>query len=612
MNDFNILFYSSPQPMWIYDTETLQILEVNDAAVKRYGYTREEFIGKSIKELRPPEDIVFLEQAIKNINISPGEVASNGEFRHRTRDNVILNVELITYPLTFNGRQARLVQTQNIDAQKAMQGKLQLTQSKLDKLLDSTSIGFFQLDNNLNFTYWNNAAEKLIGYTREYVIGKNIWEVFPDIMNSDFHVNLEKAIYERVNVEFTDYFWPLQKWFFTNAYPGEDGVLVHFRDVTHIKRSQEALLEKIDQLKEVSFLNSHYIRKPVASLLGLTSLIKENLIGAEEFKVVAEQIQVCSLELDEVIKKINRKVNDGENLSEVAFAMEEFSFKGLLEDIIREYQSRTPYHDLVLQNDENVMYYGNKQGIKIAIESLLENAIKYSPEYSHVTVTLKVINQNIVLAVQDFGIGMDARFVNRIFLSFTKKELVRELGEGLAKVAEVTRRHNGSIWVESRQDKGSTFSIRFPMSNLSAFKTGSVCDYQMLTDPGVEIKYIEDGHYLHIAWRGFHSLHSIKAGCFKVIEALTKHNCIMVLNDNTKVMGSWEDAVDWVGNEFFLIMEKGGLKYLAWVYSSSTFSRLAADLTIDSIKADIIIKTFEDITPATQWLEDMRRDCEKA
>ncbi|RYY34037.1 MAG: PAS domain-containing sensor histidine kinase [Sphingobacteriaceae bacterium] len=607
MNEFNTLFYLNPQPIWVYDIETLRILEVNDAAIKRYGYTRDEFIGKNIKELRPHEDVPHLENVLSNENRQPlFEVANYGEFRHRTNNGIIFHVEVISYVTTYNGRPARIVQTQNIDATKAIQGKLQLTQAKLDRLLDSTSIGFFQLDNNLNFTYWNNASEKLIGYTRDYVIGKNIWQVFPDIINSDFHTNIDKAVNERVNVEFTEYFWPIQKWFFSNAYPGEDGVLVHFRDVTHIKRSQEILLEKIDQLKEISFLNSHYIRKPVASLLGLTSLIKDEVIDAEEYREVAAQIQVCSLELDEVIKQINRKVKDGDNLSVLAYGMEEFSFKSLLKEVIADYSKTSLDHEIVLEDTYDVIYYGNMQGIRIAVECLLENAIKFSPGHNRIIITLDVINKNVVLAVQDFGIGINTSIVNKIFLGFAKKEMARELGEGLAKVAEVTRRHNGNIWVESKPGKGSTFSIRFPMSNLSAYKTGNICDYPAHTNPGLEIIYNKDAQYLRLNWRGFHSLHTVKAGCMRAIDALEKYHCHMILNDNTDVMGSWEDAVDWVSNEFFPAIEKAGLQYMAWVYSPSTFSRLSADLTIETIKANIVVKTFDNEEPAKHWLGEMR------
>ena len=339
MNNLDALFYQNPQPMWVYAINSLLILEVNEAAIKRYGYSREEFIGKSTRDLRPVEDIHLLEEILNSKE--PKDIYES-EFRHVTKSGTVFHVEIQAYDIVYNDVPAKLIQAQCIEAKKDIQGKLQLTESKLNRLLDSTTIGFYQLDPNGNITYWNNAAEKLLGYNREYVLGKNIWDVFPEAVHSDFYTYIEKASAHKVNVEFTEYFWPIQRWFFTNAYPGEDGILVHFRDVTHIKLAQEILLEKIEQLKEISFLNSHYIRKPVASLLGLTNLIKENVIRPEEFKEIAEQVQACSYELDDVIKTINKKVNDGDGLKELAFEMAEFCINDLLKDVICDYKNTHP------------------------------------------------------------------------------------------------------------------------------------------------------------------------------------------------------------------------------------------------------------------------------
>src|SRR5205823_9462452 len=57
---YQMLFESSPLPMWVYDAETLEFLNVNDAAIRHYGYTREEFLSMTIREIRPPEDVAAM------------------------------------------------------------------------------------------------------------------------------------------------------------------------------------------------------------------------------------------------------------------------------------------------------------------------------------------------------------------------------------------------------------------------------------------------------------------------------------------------------------------------------------------------------------------------
>ena len=64
---YRLLFDSNPHPMWIYDRETLAFLAVNDAAILSYGYSREEFLAKTIKDIRPPEDIPSLLEKVSEV-----------------------------------------------------------------------------------------------------------------------------------------------------------------------------------------------------------------------------------------------------------------------------------------------------------------------------------------------------------------------------------------------------------------------------------------------------------------------------------------------------------------------------------------------------------------
>ena len=597
MNSLNVLFYSAPQPMWIFNIANLRIVEVNASAVKHYGYTKEEFLSKTIKDLYPEDagnDLLY--------ELLSGEVIGR-EFTQYDKNGKPFDVGITSHRVSFNGEDSCLVVALHIKEKKALLDKINIMQTRLDKILESTSVGFFQTDNQSAITYWNNAAENMIGYNREYVLGKNLWDVFTEAKNSDFYYHFQDAVVQRINVEFTEYFWPVQKWFQVNAYPIADGLIVHFRDITANKLAEEKLLEKIEQLKEISFLNSHYIRKPVASLLGLTNLINEDLVTANEFKELAAQIKDCSLELDAIIRKVNNTVNADDHIAESQNdGMEEFSITELVKELIKKQQDIQATHKIILENENNLTCYGNKQSIGTAIKQLMKNAIKFSPDSTPVIISLKIIDQNLVIAVQDFGIGINRLLINKIFLSFTKKEIARELGTGLTKVSEIARKHNGSVWVESKPRKGSVFSIRFPFSNIAEFKKSGKTDFSPYKTPGVEIEYDEDQKYLTVDWKGFQSFHSIKTGCYKLLDCINKHHCQLILNDNTNVMGTWGDAVDWVANDYFPVIEKAGVQYIAWIYSASMFSRLSADLTIESTNGKIVTKTFDNKADGLEWL----------
>ncbi len=102
---YRLLFATCPLPMWVYDTSTLAILEVNEAAVTHYGYSREEFARLTLADIRPPEDVAALREATANVEHSHDGRA----WRHRKKDGSIITVEIKARSFNFAGRPARLV-----------------------------------------------------------------------------------------------------------------------------------------------------------------------------------------------------------------------------------------------------------------------------------------------------------------------------------------------------------------------------------------------------------------------------------------------------------------------------------------------------------------------
>ena len=105
---YRLLFSNNPLPAWVFDTQTLAFLEVNDAAIVHYGYSREEFFNMTIKEIRPEEDI----DALMQRRTQPGEsdtVIYNGYWRHLKKNGEIIYVDISSRHINFKGRIGRLV-----------------------------------------------------------------------------------------------------------------------------------------------------------------------------------------------------------------------------------------------------------------------------------------------------------------------------------------------------------------------------------------------------------------------------------------------------------------------------------------------------------------------
>src|SRR5581483_9660693 len=107
---FRLLFDNNPLPMWVYDVETLRFLEVNAAAVARYGWSRDEFLRMDLTQIRPDEDVARL-KATLSAAARPGAPLLHrygATWRHRLRDGALRDVEIVSHELAFAGRRASL------------------------------------------------------------------------------------------------------------------------------------------------------------------------------------------------------------------------------------------------------------------------------------------------------------------------------------------------------------------------------------------------------------------------------------------------------------------------------------------------------------------------
>ena len=114
------LFSENPQPMWVFDVESLRFLEVNDAAIDHYGYTREEFLAMRITDIRPPEEVPGL---LAEISTAAGLVHS-GARRHRTKDGRLIDVQATSHQIDFDGVNAALVAIQDVTDRNRLESQL--------------------------------------------------------------------------------------------------------------------------------------------------------------------------------------------------------------------------------------------------------------------------------------------------------------------------------------------------------------------------------------------------------------------------------------------------------------------------------------------------------
>ena len=130
---YSDLFHLSPLSMWVYDTETMKFLDVNQTALKHYGYSYDEFLGMTLEDLRPVEEIPHLKEAIQTSTES-GALFYEGVFVHQNKKGAYLNVEVKSNIILFKGKRAKVIVANDITERIAYFNTLEQQNKKLQEI----------------------------------------------------------------------------------------------------------------------------------------------------------------------------------------------------------------------------------------------------------------------------------------------------------------------------------------------------------------------------------------------------------------------------------------------------------------------------------------------
>ena len=182
---YRLLFDSNPHPMWVYDLETLRFVTVNGAAVEHYGYSEQQFLAMTIRDIRPVEDVGML---MNSVDQQQGPGKSFGVWRHCKRDGSIIEVEISSDRIEFKGRPARLVLAHDVTERRDIEAEIHETRNFLASIFDNIPNSIFVKDaRDLHFVRVNTACETLTGYSEQEFLGKGDYDFFPK-EQADFFV----------------------------------------------------------------------------------------------------------------------------------------------------------------------------------------------------------------------------------------------------------------------------------------------------------------------------------------------------------------------------------------------------------------------------------------
>ncbi len=235
------------------------IIDVNKAACNIFGYTEAEMVGMERKVYVDIHDPVFkdmiLERNDTNAKLSGviTGIRKNGErFPLKISSVIIPGVEgeeiigAIIYDISEEIRQQQTL-TQLLEQSKKLHQQEEDSRVLLESVLDSITDGFFIIDRNWTVLFWNKAAENILLKSEEELIGKNLWEEFPDLAVLQQHVDYQTLVGKNKSIRFREYFPKYKIWAEVSVYPSEKNISVYFKDVTEVRtlRSLEVLEREV-------------------------------------------------------------------------------------------------------------------------------------------------------------------------------------------------------------------------------------------------------------------------------------------------------------------------------------------------------------------------------
>ena len=405
------------------------------------------------------------------------------EHLHYDKDGNTRIVEIHGYPIfDSEGNVIQMIEyCLDITERKQSEWELVKTNQYLDAIFSSTREAIFTLTLKRHILTCNRAAVEMFGYPESAMLGKTTARFYPsrkaylDTGKSLFPALEEKGFFSeelemrRANGEVfpADVLTSILKL-------GEEplGMVSVVRDVTERRRAEQQIFEykELNRMKSNLLSTvSHEFRTPLATIKGYSSMLldyDQRLERAEKLESLAS--------IASTVDRLNELVERLLDMSRLESGMLELrkaptSISKLVQQTAKESQLRAPAYRIVSRRDKRLPRVKlDAYRIRQVLDNLIENALKYSPEGTEVTIEARRAGPELLLKVTDQGIGIPTEELPTVFDRMYRIEQrttaqAKGIGLGLAICRGLVEAHGGRIWAESTEGKGSTFTFTLPL-----------------------------------------------------------------------------------------------------------------------------------------------------
>lgn len=248
------VFHNAPDAIIVIDKEG-RIVKWNPQSAVLFGYNANEAIGELLSELVIPEEFRIAHQKGMQRFLHTNQsdiIGKTVDIWAVRKDGSHVDVALRISPLTLNNKTFFIGFVRDITEKKEIENRLRNFNTELAKQVDDKTVeirevfdrvtdGFIALDKEFKYTYVNKKIAAMTGRVPEQLIGRNVWEEFPDAVGTETYHAFVRAMENQEFIINTDYFEPLDLWQENHIYPSENGLSVFIRDVSEKKRAEREI-----------------------------------------------------------------------------------------------------------------------------------------------------------------------------------------------------------------------------------------------------------------------------------------------------------------------------------------------------------------------------------
>lgn len=458
---YRLLFESTPQPICVYDVETLRFLTVNEAAIRAYGYTRDEFLSLTIDDISLPDE---------NSLSSPS--------RHQTKSKKTIYVEMTSHPVTFDGKLGELVIINNVTERKILDEHQQLLLASLQQsaiewrqTFDAIDFPVLIVDLEGTIKRSNAAAEQVAGTRAEKLVGQNVadlgegqpWRKAAELLGRIRETGA--PVSEEIRDETTGKSWAITPFLIDEFGSVDDRAIVIAQDIT--KRTE--LESSLRQSKIMSMLGSvvagvaHEVRNPLFGISSILDAFETRFPDRTEYSrytdVLRDEIGRLTLLMEELLEYGKPFRGDLYPVS-----LEEMVTRSIRACLPAARAAQVTLMNNITDSLPRIMV--DRRRLSTVFINLIENAIQHSASGDVVTIEASQLTDGtgdwIELVIKDLGPGIQPENLPKIFEPFFSTRR-GGTGLGLAIAQKTMEEHGGKLFAENNPEGGACMVARFPV-----------------------------------------------------------------------------------------------------------------------------------------------------